>query len=122
MRDISCKVRKGDGFTLLEVMIGLAILAGVIMVVVGSLNYHIHVADHNRTVVLSSILGRSMAEEMRLKGIPSTREGDFGDDFSRFTWNVHTSVDENLGGIERVELIVTGDREEVDFVFYTNGR
>ncbi|MBJ6726632.1 prepilin-type N-terminal cleavage/methylation domain-containing protein [Geomesophilobacter sediminis] len=47
------------GFTLLEVMIALAIAAGVLLTVISSLNYHLSVIGEDRQETTAVLLGRA---------------------------------------------------------------
>ena len=58
------KRRAIDGFTLLEVMISLAILAGVVMTVIGAVNYHLTVIAHERDDTMLTLLARQKIDEL----------------------------------------------------------
>ena len=51
-------LERDEGFTLLEVMIALAVLAGVVVTVLSTLNYHLGVASRSSDLVTASILGK----------------------------------------------------------------
>lgn len=93
------------GFTLLEVMVALAILSGVLVTVLVSMNYHLGVAASNRDLVLATALGKSKAEEIKLLGRPSSGEGDFGAAYKDFSWKLREEGTE-VKGVTRLELEV----------------
>lgn len=80
--------RRGEGFTLLELMVAVAVLAialiGVMQVVSQGLNTSRDAAD--RTV------GSELAEQQLTEALmdpelqPGLEEGDFGDDYPRYYW------------------------------------
>ena len=53
-----------SGFTLLEVMVALAIMAGVIITLLGSVNYHLGIIAGERDSTALTILARNRMAEM----------------------------------------------------------
>lgn len=102
------KRRNEKGFTLLEVMIALAVLAGVVFTVLASLNYNLDVASYNRDVISATVLGRQKAEEVALYGVPNEDRGSFTGPFSRFSWAIRTEETE-IQGLKRINLKVVWD-------------
>src|SRR4030067_2351799 len=76
------------GFTLLETMIGLAILSGVIVTVLTSLNYNLGVSSYDMDLVSATILGKELAEQSSLDASVSARRGAFAEPFSSFSWSL----------------------------------
>lgn len=106
------------GFTLLEVMISLAILAGVIFTALSSLSYHMGVAAGGRDTVTAALLAREKAEEAALLGIPKESKGGFEAPLERFSWRLQTAETE-FPGLKRVEVTVEWEgKEGVSFVSY----
>lgn len=96
------------GFTLLEVMIGLAILAGAVVTLVAAFNYHLRAASENSDLVAASVLGRLKAEEAALYGPPKIMSGSFDGDFSSFKWEMSPS-DTDLPGLKRLDVRISWD-------------
>lgn len=102
--------RREHGFTLLEVMIALAILFGALVVLVGSSHANARAANRARMLTAATGLARAkmldLEEELLQKGFQDTAEtldGDFSDEgFAKFTWEA---------GIEKVELPNMGDMQ-----------
>lgn len=113
------KIENGQaGFTLLEVMVGLAILGGVLVTVAASLNYHMGVAEADRKVVVAAVLGKSKAEEFILSGAPAEDSGGFGSGFQGYNWKASKKEVEVMG-LERIDLKVTWDKNsEMPFILY----
>ena len=94
------------GFTLLEVMIALAILAGVIVTVLVSYHYHLSIAARNRDMVVATLLGMERIEEFALTGPPVKTAGDFGENFPRFAWHFTTTKDRRFEKLDRHDITV----------------
>ncbi len=107
-----------NGFTLLEVMIGLAILSGVIITVITSINYSLGTASYDRDLVAATVLGKDLAEQISLSGTAQDGEGTFPAPFARFSWSLeqeHTEVQ----GLERVKIKVSWEKDnDVTFVSF----
>lgn len=65
------------GFTLLEVMIAMAIMAGVILTTLGAVNSHITLASAERDSTALTLIARSKLNELLLS--PQKAEGVFAD-------------------------------------------
>ncbi len=94
------------GFTLLEVVIALAIISGVIVTVLTTLNYHLEVTDRIESMATATILAREKVEDINLNGLPAKKEGDFAPGFPGFRWQYYTE-DLPIPGIKKVYLTVT---------------
>jgi len=68
-------------------MVALAILGGVIVTALASINYHLTVVDSNINKTLSSMLAVEKLEEVRLYGEPKHNEGKFAPDYEGFSWS-----------------------------------
>lgn len=110
---------KDSGFTLLEIMIALAILAGVVTAVLGTLNYHLDVASQSRKTLTATLLGKELSEEVAVMGLPRDRAGVFAE-HPEYSWSIRGVEDEEIGmlGYEKVEVTVTWNQSEVSFVSY----
>ncbi len=73
------------GFTFLEVLIALAILAGVITTVVVTFNRHLNLAMEDREKTTAILLARARMEEPDFF-TSSKADGNFAPDFSEITW------------------------------------
>ena len=66
------------GFTLLEVMVALAIMAAVILTVLASVNYHLGILTAERDTTTLTLLARARLVELEQQaGLPQKSEGTF---------------------------------------------
>lgn len=108
------------GFTLLEVMIALAIMATVILTVLGSVNYHLDVVNAERDETALTILARGRMAELELGGaLPDRSEGTMAPAHPDVTWHAELLAT-RLPSLRKLVLKVrrAGDRREVTLVRY----
>jgi len=73
-----------SGFTLLEVMVALAIMAGVILTLLGSVNYHLGIIAGERDSTTLTLLARYRMAE--LGNAPVKGEGTFAPSHPELSW------------------------------------
>ncbi len=78
------KHHRTSGFTLLEVMVSLAIMAGVILTVLSSVNYHLGIVASERDNTQMTLLARSQLEVLTKE--PKKDTGTFAPTYPEFTW------------------------------------
>jgi general secretion pathway protein I len=108
------------GFTLLEVVVALAIMAGVILTVLGSLNYHLGSISAERDTTTLTILARNRLVELEQQGgLQKKSEGTFAPDHADVTWRAEL-FPAQLPALQKLVLTVqrTGDKREVTLVRY----
>jgi general secretion pathway protein I len=100
------------GFTLLEVMIALAIMAGVVFTVIGAVNYHLAIVERDRQETVAVLLARQkLAELEEEKEIPEKKEGTFAPARPDFAWEM-TSAPTELAALRRMTLSVSWDNKK----------
>ena len=72
------------GFTLLEVMVALAIMAAVILTLLGSVNYHLGIIANERDSTTLTLLARNRMAE--LEQAPAKGEGTFAPFHPELSW------------------------------------
>lgn len=100
------------GFTLLEVMIAMAILAITLVTVYQSQSQSISMAANSRFLTTASLLAQSRLAQIDAAD-PRTvvsGNGDFGEDFPGYAWRVEVSSVEQLPLLKRITLTVTQGR------------
>ncbi len=103
------------GFTLLEVMVALAIMAGVILTVLGSLNYHLDSIAAERDNTTLTLLARyRLAELEQQGGLQQKSEGSFAPAHADVTWRAEL-LPAQLPALQRLVVTVKrkGDKREV---------
>ncbi len=77
---------KESGFTLLEIMVALAILGGVIVTALVSINYHLSVMDGNIETTMAAMLARGRLAEISLGERPTGKSGHVDPPYDGFSW------------------------------------
>ena len=106
------------GFTLLEVMIALAIMAGVVLTVITSFNYHLSVVSRDREETVAVLLARARLDDPKFREL-ETKKGSFAPEWPEYTWEADTEPTE-LPGLVRLILTVNWDngRRNLSLVQY----
>ena len=91
------------GFTLLEVMVAVAIIAIALTTLLGSQSQSVSFANSAKFETMAALLAQSKMSEIATlsKDRLTSDSGDFGDDYPGFTWEVTVS-DISVGGITNI--------------------
>jgi general secretion pathway protein I len=112
------------GFTLLEVMVALVIIATSFVVLLHSRNQSVLMADDARHITEATLLAAQKMTEIELGGFPDVGEdeGEFGDEFPGYRWKGQVSEVPTYDFIREVRLSVLwgelGKERSVDLVSY----
>lgn len=98
------------GFTLLEVMISLAIVGGLLVTLLYTLNYHLGIAARHEAATVATMLGREKLIEVRKK--PGSSEGTFEEPFTSYSYKAEVKSSP-FPGIAEISVTVTGSGEKV---------
>ena len=111
-------MRSARGFTLLEVLIALAILAGVITTVVVSFNRHLTLATEQQEITTALLLARAKLEEPDFL-TRTTAEGNFAPDFPGISWKREQTASD-YPWLRRYQLTVSwqSNRQSLTLVTY----
>jgi general secretion pathway protein I len=116
-----------SGFSLLEAMVALAILAISLTTLIGSQHQSMFVADDNDFSSIAAQLASSQMAEVldRLRQNAGEAEtipasGDFGDDYQGYSWRVDIERTQVAfggadAGLQRIDLQITDTRRERSF-------
>ena len=106
------------GFTLLEVMIALAITAGVLLTVIASLNYHLSIVGQDAEETTAVLLGRAKLEDPDF-GRETENKGSFAPDHPGHKWEREVTKTE-LPGLNQIRLTVSwnDDKKSLSLVQY----
>lgn len=98
------------GFTLLEVMVALAILGGVVVTVIGAVNYHLGIAIRDQEETVALLLARGKLAEPGFAR-QTTKDGTFAPAWPDFRWQREILPTE-LPGLARLILTITWQNEQ----------
>ena len=96
-----------SGFTLLEVLVAVAILAIAMVAILKANVQSLDTLTRSRETSTASLLAASKLAEVEAAGAVNWSElrGDFAEDYPDYTWEVETSSTE-VEGLVRVAVIV----------------
>lgn len=96
------------GFTLLEIMISLAIVGGLLLALISSLNYHLGVAD--RQIVVTNITSLAKGKIYEMEKNPSASRGNFPEPYSSFHYETKV-VNSSFPGMLEIWVTVSEGKE-----------
>ncbi|MBW4053961.1 MAG: prepilin-type N-terminal cleavage/methylation domain-containing protein [Proteobacteria bacterium] len=105
------------GFTLLEVMVSLAIMASVILTLLASVNYHLGIIANERDRTTLTLLARYRIDE--LAQAPAKGEGTFAPSHPELSWKADIQPSD-LPGLQKLVVTVRrgSDGKEVSLVSF----
>jgi general secretion pathway protein I len=106
------------GFTLLEVMVSLAIMAGVVLTVITSFNYHLSVVTRDKEETIAMLLARAKFDDPDLFQ-QEKRSGTFAPEWPDIHWQL-TEAPAPLKEIKKLVFTVSwgGERNSLALVKY----
>jgi prepilin-type N-terminal cleavage/methylation domain-containing protein len=110
-------MRGARGFTLLEVMISLAIVGGLLVTLVHTLNYQLGVVERQEVITTATLLAKGKLVET--ENTRSVGKGSFKDPYVGYTYETAIK-DSPYFGISEIIVKVRSEKEEVtlnEFVF-----
>jgi general secretion pathway protein I len=109
------KNRSYKGFTLLEVMLAMAILAIALVAVFQSQSQSISMTSHARFQTTASLLAQSKMAEVEAvnPGDVTSDSGNFDDTFPDYSWQVNVA-DTEVENVKKIELTVTNEKMTVN--------
>lgn len=106
------KNKRSTGFTLLETMIALAIIGGLLVTLIYTLNYHLGIVDKHETITIASFLAREKINESG--NFSEAKKGIFPEPYSSYSYELMRE-ESAYPGISEISIIVRRDKEEVRF-------
>jgi general secretion pathway protein I len=102
-----CGLGSRAGFTLLEVLVAVAILAIAMVAILKANVQNLDALTTSRETTTASLLAASKLAEIEAAGVANWGEsqGDFGEDYPEYTWQVEASSTE-VEGLERIVVVV----------------
>jgi general secretion pathway protein I len=115
---MSKSFRRAGGFTFIEVLASLAILSGVIVTVIITLNLHLSAVRGMREEAIAVLLARQKIEDMNINGLPQEKEGWFLKPYDSYMWG-YESQGTQIPGIKKINLRVSWDNGAKGIVIET---
>jgi general secretion pathway protein I len=109
------KILHSRGFTLLEVMIAVAILAIALVTLLGSQSQSVSFANSAKFETMAALLAQSKMSEITIQAADSlsSDSGDFGEDYPGYKWEATVSdvsyegLDAISDYLKQIDLAVT---------------
>lgn len=123
---MSVRRKQEAAFTLLEVMVAVAVIAISFVSLLASQSQSLSVAGEARFRTIASLLAKQKLAELEVGGFAnlSSGSGQFAEDFSEYHWQAEvkeltedeTGIKGSNGLLKQVELTVSRDEQETFFV------
>ena len=101
------------GFTLLEIMIAIAIVGGLLVTLIYTLNYHLGIAERQEFLTVASLLAREKMGEMEKK--PESMQGDFPAPYSNYHF-VTQLKESPFPDMSQISVVVSDGKDNVKLV------
>jgi general secretion pathway protein I len=113
------KAKIDRGFTLIEVIIAVAIIAGALVLILQSCSLGVSMAAESQSLSLAVLLAKEKMAEIGMEGFPRVGEeqGDFGESYPRFTWDKTVAGIPGMG-LRRVNLTISWEGKNMEVVTY----
>jgi prepilin-type N-terminal cleavage/methylation domain-containing protein len=98
------------GFTLLEVLVSIAIVGALLVTVIYTTNYHLGLAEKSKSITIATFLAKGMILEMEKK--PESLKGFFTGQYKDYSYETDVK-DSRYPGIMEVIVVVKHGKEEV---------
>ena len=97
------KILHNKGFTLLEIMIAVAILAVALVTLLGSQSQSVFFANSAKFETMAALLAQSKMSEITIQDADSlsSDSGDFGEDYPGYAWEATVS-DVSIEGLDAI--------------------
>jgi len=99
-----------SGFTLLEIMISLAIIGGLLVTVIYTLNYHLSLAERQEFQTTATILSKNRLAETEKNHVAS--KGEFPEPYSGYSYE--TTISESpYPGVSVITVTVSRGKDNI---------
>ena len=100
---MNLKILHNRGFTLLEVMIAVVLIAIALVTLLGSQSQSVSFANSAKFETMAALLAQSKMSEITIQNADSlsSDSGDFGDNYPGYTWESDVS-DISIEGLEGI--------------------
>jgi len=101
---------KQSGFTLIEVMVGIAILAGLLVTLIYTVNYHLGLTE--RQFAITNITNLAKEKMVEMETSPEAGEGQFPEPFTALSYEKKVK-DSHIPGMQEIIVIVKDGKESI---------
>ena len=123
MKDSTANQRPVSGFTLLEVLIAMAIMAIVLVSVYRMHSQTLTMTAASRFYTEAPMLAQSKLSQLEANAseLIAGNSGDFGEQFPGYTWRISTEevssevLGETAGDLKRIDLTVSLNENEYEY-------
>lgn len=108
---------KNSGFTLLEIVIALAIVGSLLVTLIYTLNYHLGLVERQGIVTAATLLAKNKLLELEKK--PENKKGFLESPYEGYTYETYVK-DSPYVGVSEIVVIVKAGKEEIklnEFIF-----
>ena len=109
-RGLNLSCRAESGFTLLEIMISLAIIGGLLVTVIYTLNYHLSLAERQEFQTIATMLSKNKMAEAEKNPVAS--KGEFSEPYSGYRY-VTLISESPYPGVSVITVAVSRGNEDV---------
>jgi general secretion pathway protein I len=110
IRELNLSGPAEGGFTLLEIMISLAIIGGVLLTVIYTLNYHLSLAGRQEFQTTATMLAKNKMAEAEKS--PVDAKGDFPEPYTDYSYATKLS-ESPYPGVSVLSVVVSRGNEDV---------
>lgn len=110
-------LRRKCGFTLLEVLIALAVIGSLLVTVIYTLNYHLSLVEKQETITVATLLAKDKLAAIEKS--PEESEGTYDLPYEKYSYETFVK-DSPYAGIAEIIVVVRSGHDEVtlnEFVF-----
>ena len=106
--------RTNHGFTLLEVMVALAIIATALVTLLGSHLISLNLAQKHKEQTMETLLARQKMEESLIASFDSLQSdfGDFGPTYPEYEWELEVE-NADVENLKKLRIIVKSSEGEM---------
>ncbi len=108
-------MRRSEGFSLLEVLIAIAIVGTLLVAIIDMVNYHLSVIDRYQTLSVATMLGREKLHE--LQAAPKEEKGSFPEPYQDYSYKT-SIVNGPLPFLNELDMQVSKGRDEANLKMF----
>ncbi|MCG2721552.1 MAG: prepilin-type N-terminal cleavage/methylation domain-containing protein [Thermodesulfovibrionales bacterium] len=100
---------RNKGFTLLEVLIALAILSSLLITLIYTVNYQLGLVERQETITVATLLAKSKMAD--LEKDPAGSKGEFDAPHEQYSYETFVKASPYIGVSEIIVVVKAGNEE-----------